>query len=96
MRDSSDEKLCISFAARKVQLATKPTKVRVKEEKGARPFGQLLTAATEGWSTRAWLFTPRAESTVSFGGPVAEEKPNLCYIFGMANDEEPIEKAFMA
>ena len=40
-------------------------------------------------------FTPRAEHAISFGGPVAEEKSNLCYTLRMANDEEPVEKAFM-
>ena len=90
MRDDSDEKLCISFLAREVQPAAKPAKARVEEEKGARPFGPVLTAATEGWRTRPWPFTPRAEQVIYFGGPVAEET------FGMANDEEPIEKALMA
>ena len=37
-----------------------------------------------------WLFTPRAEPTISFEGPVAEET------FKIANGEEPVEKAFMA
>ena len=132
-RDDSDEKPCISFLAREVQPATKPSKARV-EEKGARPFGPVSTAATEGWRTRPWPFipraepqpvtepaksrveeekgawsfgpvstaategwrtrpwpfTPRAEQAISFGGPVAEET------FGMANDEESVEKALMA
>ena len=39
---------------------TKPAKALV-EEKGARPFDPLQTAATEGWRTRPWPFTPRAE-----------------------------------
>ena len=133
VRDDSDEKLCISFLAREVQPAAKPAKSRVEEEKGARPFGPVQTAVTEGWRTRPWLFTPRAEpqpvtkpakarveeegarpfglvstaategwrtrpwpftlraeQAISFGGPVAEES------FGMANDEEPVEKALMA
>ena len=68
---------------------TKPAKARV-EEKGARPFGPVSTAATEGWRTRPWPFTPRAGQAISIGGPVAEET------FGMANDEEPVEKALMA
>ena len=49
----------------------------------------------EGWRTRPWPFTPRAEQAIFFGGPVVEEKSNLCYTFGMANDEEPVEKALM-
>ena len=65
---------------------TKPAKARV-EEKGARPFGPVSTAVTEGWRTRPWPFTPRAGQAISIGGPVAEET------FGMANDEEPVEKA---
>ena len=44
----------------------------------------------EGWRTRPWPFTPRVEQVISFGGPVAEET------FGMAKDEEPVEKALMA
>ena len=68
---------------------TNPTKARV-EEKGARPFGPVSTVAKEGWTTHPWSFTPRAEQAVSFGGPVGEES------FGMANDEEPVEKAIMA
>ena len=63
---------------------TKPAKARV-EEKGARPFGPVSTAATEGWRTRPWPFTPRAEQAISFGRPVAKES------FGMANDEESVE-----
>ena len=134
MRDISNEKPCISFLAREVQPAAKPTqsssgggdgarpfgpvrtaategwttrpwpfipraephpatkpaKARVEEEKGARPFGPVSTAATERWRTRPWPFTPRAEQAISFGGPVAEET------FGMANNEEPVEKALMA
>ena len=50
----------------------------------------------EGWQTRPWPLTPRAEQAISFGGPVADEKSNLCYTFGMANDEEHVEKALMA
>ena len=64
-----------------------------EEEKGPRPFDTTQTAATEGWTTLPWPYFPRAELTVSFGGPVAEEKSNLCYTFGMANDEAPVEKA---
>ena len=67
---------------------TKPVKARVKE-KGARPFGPVSTAATEGWRTRPWPFIPRAGQAISIGGPEAEET------FGMANDEEPVEKALM-
>ena len=59
-------------------------------EKGARPFGPVQTAATEGWKTRLWLFTPRAEQAISIGGLVAEET------FGIANDEEPVKKALVA
>ena len=61
MRDDSDEKPCISFLAREVQPAVKPAKARVEEEKGARPFGLVQTAATEGWRTRPWPFTPLTE-----------------------------------
>ena len=90
VRDDSDEKLCISFLAREVQPAAKPVKARVEEEKGARPFGPVQTAATEGWRTRPWPFTPRGGPALSIGGPVAEET------FGIANDEDPVEKALMA
>ena len=134
MRDDSNEKPCISFLAREVQPAAKPTqsssgggygarpfspvrtaatevwttrpwpfipraeshpatkpaKARVEEEKGVRPFGPVSTAATERWRTRPWPFTPPAEQAISFGGLVAEET------FGMANNEEPVEKALMA
>ena len=133
VRDDSDEKPCISFLAREVQPAAKPAKDRVEEAKGARPFGPVQTAATEGWRTRPWPFTPRAEpqpvtksakarvkekearpfgpvstaategwrtrpwpfilhaeQAIYIGGPVAEES------FGMANDEELVEKALMA
>ena len=62
VRDDSDEKPCISFLAREVQPGAKPAKARVEEEKGAQPFDPVLTAATEGWRTRPWPFTPRAES----------------------------------
>ena len=140
VRDESDEKPCISFLAREVQPTAKPAKARVEEEKGALPFGSVgtaategwrtrpwpftpradpqpatkpakaqvaeekgprpfdpvLTAATEGWRTRPWPFTPRPEQAISFGGPVAEETSNLCYTFGMANDDGPIKKALMA
>ena len=71
------------------QSVAKPAKARV-EEKGARPFGPVPTAATEGWRTCPRPFTPRAGQTISIGGPVAEET------FGMANNEEPVEKALMA
>ena len=134
MPDDSNEKPCISFLAREVRPVAKPTNARVKEEKGARPFGAVLTAATEGWRTRPWpfipraepqsatkpaktrvekekearpfglvstaategwrtrpwSFTPRAEQAIYFEGLVAEET------LGMANDEEPVEKALMA
>ena len=33
----------------------------MEEEKGDWPFGPVLTAATQGWRTRPWPFTPRAE-----------------------------------
>ena len=68
---------------------TKPAKARVEEEE-PRPFGPVSTAATEGWRTRPWPFTLRAEQAISFEGPVAEES------FEMANDEDPVEKALMA
>ena len=42
------------------------------------------------------IYSIRVEPTVSFGGPVVEKKLNLCYIFGMADDEESVEKAIMA
>ena len=71
-------------------LHPSPPKVRVEEEKGARTFGPVSTAATEGWRTRPWPFTPRAEQILFFGGPVAGET------FGMANDEESAQKALMA
>ena len=61
VRDYSDEKPCISFLAREVQPAAKPAKARVEEEKRARPFDPVQTAATEGWRIRPWPFTPRAE-----------------------------------
>ena len=61
MLDDSDEKPCIFFLAREVQLATKPAKALVKKKNGARPFGLIQTAATEGWRTRPWPFTPRTE-----------------------------------
>ena len=61
VRDYSEEKPCISFKAREVQPAAKPAKAPVEEEKGARPFGPVQTAATEGWRTRPWPFTPHAE-----------------------------------
>ena len=71
------------------QPVTKPTKARV-EEKGPRPFDPVPIAAPERWKTRPWQFTPRTGQAISIGGPVAEET------FGMANDEEPVEKALMA
>ena len=61
VRDDSDEKPCISFLAREVPPAGEPAKARGGEEKGARPFGPVQTAAPEGWKTRPWPFTPRAE-----------------------------------
>ena len=45
-RDDSEEKPYILFLAREVQPTSKPAKARVKE-KGARPFGPVVTAATE-------------------------------------------------
>ena len=95
-RDDSDEKLCISISAREVQPATKHTRARVEKKNGAWPFGPVLTAATEGWSTRARQFTPRTEPGISSGEPVAEEKSNFCYTFGMVNDEKSVEKTLMA
>ena len=86
VRDDSDEKPCISFMAREVQPAAKPAKARV-EGKGARPSDPVSTSATGGWRTRPWSFTPHAEQMISCKGSVAEET------FGMANDEEPVEKA---
>ena len=61
MRDDSNEKPCISFLEREVPPAAKPAKARVEEEKGTRPFGPVRAAATKGWRTRPWPFTPRAE-----------------------------------
>ena len=47
--------------------------------------------------TRPWPSTPRAEPAISFGGPViAEGKSNFCYMVGMADDKDPVEKALMA
>ena len=80
MRDDSGKKPCILFLAREVQRATKPAKARAEEEKGLRPFGLVSTAPTERWRIRPWPFTPRAAQAISFGGPVAEEKLNLCYV----------------
>ena len=68
---------------------------RVKEEKRVRPFGQALTAVTEGLKTPPCIFTPCAAPVISFGGPVAEEKMNVCHTFRMANDGEPVEKVLM-
>ena len=33
---------------------------------------------------------------MSFGGPIAEKKSNLCDAFGMTNEEEAVEEALMA
>ena len=96
MRDDSYKKPCIFFSAREIQPATKPTEAQVEEEKETRLFDPAPTAATEGWSTRPWPSSPLAEPTISFGGPVAEEASNPCYMFGMANDEESVEKALTA
>ena len=96
MRDDSDEKPSILFSAREVQPAIKPAKARVEEEKGGRPFDPVPTSVTNGRRTRPWPFTPRAEPTISFVGPVAEEKSNHCYTFKTANDEEPVERALLA
>ena len=90
MRDNSDEKPCISLLAREIQPAVKAAKDRVEEEKGARPLGPVQTAATDGWTSCPWPFTPCAEPVISFEGQVAEET------FKMANDEEPTEKVIMA
>ena len=90
MRDDSNEKPCISFLAREVQPAAKVAKARVGEEKGDRPLGPVRTAATDGWTSCPWPFTPRAEPVISFEGQVAEET------FKMANDEKPTEKVIMA
>ena len=88
--------LRISFSATEIQPLAKPAEAQVEEEKGARQFGLVPTAVTEEWSTRPWQFSPRAELTIFFRKPVAEEKSNLCYMFGMTNDEELVEKALMA
>ena len=50
----------------------------------------------EGWRTRLWPFVPRTEPVTSFEGPVAEKTSNICYTFGMANEDETVERAFMA
>ena len=89
VREDSNEKPEISFLAREVQPATKPAKARVAEEKGARLFDPVRTAATEGWRTRPWSFTLHAEPAISFGEAVAGKK------FKMANGEEPVEKVLM-
>ena len=78
---------------REAKPTAKPAKARVEEEKMARPCDPASAAATEGGETSPRPFTPRAE--ISFGGPVAEKKSNLCYTVGMANDEEPVEKALI-
>ena len=96
LRDNSDEKPCALFSAREVEPATKTADAQVEEEKGAWPFGPAPIAATEDWSTRPWPFTPCAEPAISFVGPVTKELSNLCYMFGMTDDEEPVEKALMA
>ena len=96
MRDDSEEKPCISYSAREVHPATKPAEARMDKNNGAWTFGPAPTAGTEEWRTRFWPFTPCAEPDVSFGGSVAEETPNLCYMFAMANDEEPVGNALMA
>ena len=96
VRDDSDKKSCLSFLVREVQPSAKSTEARVKEEKGARTSALVPTAATEGWRTCHWLYTLRAEPAISSGGPVAEEKLNLCYTFEEANDAEPVEMALMA
>ena len=82
MRDDSDEKPCISLLAREVQPAAKPTKARVEEEKGARPFGPVLTAATEGWRTHSWPYTPRAEPQPVTKPAKAREKEKRARPFG--------------
>ena len=94
MGDDSDEKPCISFSAREVQPATEPTKAR--EGEGGPVIRPSFDSSTKGWRTRPWPFTPRPEQAISFGEPVADKKSSLCYTFRMANDEEPVEKAFMA
>ena len=66
------------------------------EGKGGPPFGPAPTAVMEGWNTHSWLFTPHAESAIYYEGPAAEKKLNLCYMFGMADDDELVEKALMA
>ena len=66
------------------------------EEKRTWPFDPASTAAVEGWGARPWPFTPRSEPAISFEGLVAEEKSSLCYVFRMANAEEPAEKALIA
>ena len=77
VQDDSEEKPYTSFLAREFQPAAKPAKARVEEEKGARPFGPVRTAATEGWRTRPWPFTPHAEhqpATKPAKARVEEEK----------------------
>ena len=96
VRDESDENPYIPFSAREVQPAAKPTEAQVEEEMGAWLFESAPTVAMEGWSARPCPFTPRAEPAVMFGGLLAEEKPNLCYMFGMADGEQSAEKAIMA
>ena len=68
----------------------------MKKEKEGLPFGPAPTAATRGCRTRLWPFTLRAEPAIFFEGRVAEEMRNLYYTFGMADDDDPVEKALMA
>ena len=79
-----------------VELVDQARQSPSRGEEGGRPFDPVSTAATEGLRTRPWPFTPRTESAISFQGPLAEENSNPCYTFGMANDEEPFERALMA
>ena len=78
MQDDFDEKPCISLSVREVQPATKSTEAKVEEENEARPFDPAPRSAMEGWSNHSWPLTPRAEPATFFGGPLAEESPNLC------------------
>ena len=60
------------------------------------PASQSIPNVCDGEVEHSPLaFIPRAESTISFGGPVTEETSNLCYMFGMANDEGPVEKTLV-
>ena len=85
-----------SFSVREVQPATKLSEAQVEEEEGVRLLVPDPAAITERWGTRPWSFTPRAEPAISLGEPVAEKTSNLCYMLRMVDDEEPVEKAFMA